>query len=358
MQIPEVNIRPCLAYDAICVTNHPGIPWALGLRGLILRLFANKIFKLINEIEKCLSGTLKKDRMQHSFSTLCLILSAYVGEDDPTTLSVGSVADIFADAKNLRRVVAPRITNEFIRSHIIPTLDNLVDNAGNSYIVHRLRALASMGFETIWQERVLPELHKTTNQAMKYLHNQDVSHIFADITRMKYCEPIRQIDIIVSYFSYPVCFALHGTGFLINTYAANQIKSMIYHELMHGFANDELVQAYIAYVQADPWMKKRHRQLLTYSGNEEEFVAAAECYLRLVHSDESYEDLLFDLARRNNHSTAAVLFDLLSQEVEPPTDYNAWLLAQFNSGKLPGGRTRDFIESISRKTSILRRIFN
>ena len=72
------------------------------------------------------------------------------------------------------------------------------------------------------------------------------------------------------------------------------------------------------------------------SGDEEEFVMAAEYYLCYLSGNYSKERLL-ERAKKEyggNCPTSVAVFELLLQEPQIPEDYDKWLIEQFEGNKL------------------------
>jgi hypothetical protein len=107
---------------------------------------------------------------------------------------------------------------------------------------------------------------------------------------------------------------------------------------MHGFATKELTDLYLEYVKSIKYLAEQHDRLINeqHSGNEEEFVMAAEYYLRMRHNNETKKDLLKEARNRYNGCVpnSVFLFDLLAKE-EIPNGYAEWLIDIFKNKKLP-----------------------
>lgn len=142
------------------------------------------------------------------------------------------------------------------------------------------------------------------------------------------------------FFSAPTAFTLYGGSFLTCFCHAGAVDfySNIAHELMHGFASEKLTELYRQHVESNKKLRACHRALLEdwQSGDEEEFVMAAEYYLCYLSGNYSKERLL-ERAKKEyggNCPTSVAVFELLLQEPQIPEDYDKWLIEQFEGNKL------------------------
>lgn len=151
---------------------------------------------------------------------------------------------------------------------------------------------------------------------------------------------VTSANIYVSFFSAPTAFTLYGGSFLTCFCPAGAVDfySIIAHELMHGFASEKLTELYRQHVESNEKLRACHRALLEdwQSGDEEEFVMAAEYYLCYLSGNYSEERLL-ERAKKEyggNCPTSVAVFELLLQEPQIPEDYDKWLIEQFEGNKL------------------------
>jgi hypothetical protein len=170
-------------------------------------------------------------------------------------------------------------------------LDWLVDEGGAKY-AEMIIVLKDAGFKHLWETELLPVLKKSIAAQEEYHSKLDYKGLLSDICIPKQCAPIETVRIYVSALSYPVAFKLYDSSFLVNI--SDWGMEMVAHELMHGFATEEVIDMYQKYVEGDDYLKKQHDRLINdlRSGDEEEFVSAAEYYLRMKHGGESKSTLL------------------------------------------------------------------
>ena len=164
--------------------------------------------------------------------------------------------------------------------------------------------------------------------------------LFRNVSLLKKSSVITSANIYVSFFSAPTAFTLYGGSFLTCFCPAGSVDfySMIAHELMHGFASEKLTELYRQHVESNEKLRACHCALLEdwQSGDEEEFVMAAEYYLCYLSGNYSKEQLL-KRARKEyggNYPTSIAIFELLLREPKIPEDYNEWLIGQFESNQI------------------------
>jgi hypothetical protein len=229
--------------------------------------------------------------------------------------------------------------------------------------LYYINILKEIKFDKLWESDLLPIIQEEINKRQKKYKHYNFGDGFSDIQKLKQNEPLEDVKIFITVMSCPVSFKLYGNSFLdhignLEYYYSNIVNTridMIYHELMHGFSNDELECLYLEYINSIEYLKKQHDILINEmdSGNEEEFVVAAEYYLRMKHNKENRINLLKEARNRYNGCmpTSIILFDLLSKEIETPTDYGKWLIDVFKSKRLPKNEIENNIEHIFKNDS-------
>ena len=229
-------------------------------------------------------------------------------------------------------------------------MDSLVDGLGVKY-ANMILAMKDKGFEQHWKNDLLPVVLQAITENEERNRGIDFTGLLKDIQKLKQCAPIENVKIYMSALSFPVAFTLYNNAFLMDI--GGWDIAIVAHELMHGFASQEVTDLYIKHVESDEYLKAQHRRLIDEmsSGNEEEFVAAAEYYLHLKHGGEDvYKPSLLDCARTHYDGcmpTSVFLFDLLSQESETPSGYDDWLKDVFTSDKLSKTNVEAQLEEIA-----------
>lgn len=186
----------------------------------------------------------------------------------------------------------------------------------------------------------MPMVQKEIAQKRDEVSKYNCEELYNNIAVLKNSPAIKQANIYVSFFSAPTAFSLYRGSFLTCFGSAGPADffSIIAHELMHGFASNELTQLYREHVERDQKLSVCHKALIEdyKSGDEEEFVLAAEYYLCYLSGYYEKEKLLHKARKRygGNCPTSVVIFELLLQEKEIPRDYDRWLVRQFRSGKI------------------------
>ena len=169
----------------------------------------------------------------------------------------------------------------------------------------------------------------------------DADSLFRNVSLLKKSSVIASANIYVSFFSAPTAFTLYGGSFLTcfcRSAGAVDFYPLIAHELMHGFASEKLTSLYWKYIESNEKLKACHRALIEdwRSGDEEEFVLAAEYYLCYLSGNYSKEQLL-ERAKKEyggNCPTSIAIFERLLLESKIPEDYNEWLIGQFESNQI------------------------
>ena len=271
-------------------------------------------------------------------SKMCLIVSAYV-DGDLENLTLDDLIDIFKDAQRVETTVKERIKGGFTASYIYPVLESLKNGFADLY-VKKLTVLKNIGFENIYKERIMPMVCTEAEQKKKEVAGYDSDMLFRNISVMKKASAIGSASIYISFFSGRTSFTLYEGSFLSCFYPAGAVDyySLVAHELMHGFADKKLISLYWKYIESNEKLKAYHRALVEdwQSGDEEEFVLAAEHYLCYLSGNYSKEQLL-ERAKKEyggNCPTSIAIFELLLQELQVPEDYNKWLIKQFDDNKL------------------------
>ena len=271
-------------------------------------------------------------------SNICLIISAYF-DNDLEGLTLDDLIDVFKDPETIEKVVKEKIKDGFTASYIYPVLGWLNDGFADLY-VKNLTALKSIEFDRLYSERIMPMVYTEMEQKNNEVSSYDADKLFQNISLLKKSSTIASANIYVSFFSAPTAFALYGASFLTCFCPAGAVDfySIVAHELMHGFASKELTSLYRNHVESNEKLRSCHRALIEdwSSGDEEEFVMAAEYYLCYLSGNYSKEQLLAKATKRygGNCPTSIVVFELLLQEPEPLQNYDRWLIEQFRKNNL------------------------
>lgn len=271
-------------------------------------------------------------------SNICFVISTYF-DGDLESLTLDDLIETFKSPKTIEKVVKERIKDGFTASYIFPVLDWLNNGFADLY-VKNLTVLKNIDFESLYQERIMPMVHTEIEQKNNEVSAYDSNTLFQNISRLKNPSAIVSSNIYVSFFSAPTAFTLYGGSFLTCFCSAGAVDfySIVAHELMHGFASNELTNLYRKHVESNKKLKACHRALIEdwHSGDEEEFVMAAEYYLCYLSGNYSKEQLLEKANKRygGNCPTSRAIFELLLEESQIPEDYNSWLIEQFRNNTL------------------------
>ena len=290
--------------------------------------------KQIEEI-KYINGLLPNDFEDNciGMSNICFVVSAYF-DSDLSCVTLDDLIDAFKNPETIEKVVKAKIKEGFTASYIYPVLDSLNNGFADLY-VKNLTALNNIGFENLYRERIMPAVYTEIDQKNNEVGVYDSNTLFQNISRLRNSSSIASTNIYVSFFSAPTAFTLYGGSFLTCFCPTGVVDfySIVAHELMHGFASNELTNLYLKYVESDENLKACHRALIDdwHSGDEEEFVMAAEYYLCYLSGNYTKEQLILRAKKQygGNCPTSVAVFELLLQELEIPKDYNTWLIKQF-----------------------------
>ena len=318
----DIKVKSSMALDALCFLQK--------------RLLNEKKWMNADQIKETeyINSLLPTDFNNEclGMSSLCLIVSSYHNAD----LEVLTLDDLICDFQSPEKIdktVRERTRSEFTASYLFPMLDMLGRGYADMY-VDKLEALKTIGFETIYRERILPLVQSEAARLKKETGMINSEELFRNISILKNAPIVDHSDIYVSFFSYPTAFTLYNGSFL--TCFSNGPRDyypLIAHELMHGFASDEAMRFYRERAESDERLKECRRALNENyrEGDEEEFVIAAECYLCYLSGNYPV-DRLRDTIKKyygGNCPAAAAIFELLIKERAIPTDYNRWLIQRF-----------------------------
>lgn len=323
-----IQFKSSIAFDVLCFIEKCSLNDTRWMNGKQIAEIENINSKLPSNFEKDCIG----------MSNICYIISAFC-DNDFEKISLNDLIHIFECPGKIRTVVKNKIANDFTSAYIYPILDCLNEGFSEQYI-RQLSALKSIGFEAIYNERIMPMVQEEICKKTQEIKKSDCKGLFNNIAVLKNSPPIKQSDIYVSFFSAPTAFTLYGSSFLTCFCPAGTVDffAVAAHELMHGFASNELTDLYRKYTQSNKKLSACHKALIEkyQSGDEEEFVMAAEYYLCWLSGDYSKEQLMGKAENRygGNCPISVSVFELLLQEKEIPTDYNQWLIRQFKNGSV------------------------
>ncbi len=327
-QMGYIQVKSSMAFDALCFIQKQSLNNTKWMN-------ADQI-KEIQYINGLLPNDFGYDRI--GMSNICLIVSTYL-DSDPEQLTLDDLIRVFRYPDRIEEAVKGRIKDGFTASYLYPVLDWLKNRYAEEY-VKKLTALKNICFEDLYKERIMPLVQAEIKQINDQIGKYDAESLFNNISKLKNSSKIDCANIYVSFFSAPTAFTLYGGSFLTCFCPPNSVDfySIIAHELMHSFASNELTKLYEEYVESNEYLKNRHRALIEdyYSGNEEEFVMAAEYYLCYLSGNYTKEQLLYKAKNRygGNCPTSVSLFELLSRESDIPTNYNDWLISQFQENRV------------------------
>lgn len=334
-----IKFYPCMIFDAICYFEQRHLENKQRMRDDQIT-FIEKLNTILHE---------KVDDNELGMSSLCLVISTYTNNENLEKLTLEDLIEILKDPQDIEKVVRERTSNEFTASYLFRLLEYLKAGWADNYI-KKLKVLQQSGFEEDWKLEAYPHVMEQIAQKDTIMKTVDTKKLFLNIEKLKKCKVLDDVKIFVSYLSYPTAFTLYN-GCFLDCFGANErMPFMVAHELMHGFASGKLIELYLQYVNGDKYLMESHRKLIEemHSGDEEEFVMAAEYYLGYLLGLESKENLI-DMAKtryRGCLPVSVMIFDRLTKEKEVPYDYNDWLIQKFESGAFLQENIEDFISKL------------
>ncbi|MCL2407016.1 MAG: hypothetical protein FWC95_03730 [Defluviitaleaceae bacterium] len=325
--LPKLNIKPSMVFDAICYLDRRTDPTSYDIP------HTGNFFK---KMDALCGGKLCDSYL--GMSTFCYVVATFAEGSAFDVMSLDNLADFFRehDQRYFCDLVRQKVTNEFLASFIYPMLDDALTYGLFDIFVNQLKILKTVNFEQLWRADLLPLIQNVIQSREAMYGKVTMKNAFEDIQKLKQAPFQSDINIYIAALSGHVAFSLPNNSFLEPCVDGSGVW-LLFHELMHGFASDNAISCYLKYIKSNQFLTEQHAKLIKFSGNEEEFVAAAEYYLRMKHNGESKDDLL-------KHArtwcggvlpTSVLLFELLSREAETPDGYNRWLIDIFTNNRLP-----------------------
>ena len=329
----KISLYPCMIFDAICYLEKRTHDEKHLLKAQI---------DFISKIKDLTIGKIDNNCM--GMSNLCLILSTYTNNKNIEYYTLDDLINLFDNIQDVSEVVREKTANEFIKSYMFPTLDYLTDSYAKKY-ANDIKVLKEIGFDKLWKADLYHGINEAITSNLDYIKNFDVDELFANIQKMKNIDNISECSIYISFMSYPTAFTLYNNCFLfpIGSFVS---LDLIAHELMHGFASDELINEYLKYVSKNEYLTEKNKKLNEYSGNEEEFVMAAGYYLAYLSKIQSKDDYIKKLKHNRDCPLSIIIFDMLTKEESVPVNYNDWLINKFKNRSFPETDVEAYIDSI------------
>ena len=283
-------------------------------------------------------------------SSMALILSAYT-DNALESITLDNLIRIFENPNQLSNIVRQKIKNDFSSLHTFPLLDRLVNGLADEICV-ALKTLKANNFEHYYKQNIISCIENNITKYAQTIEKFDFKKLYNEIALLKNSDSVSQTKIYLNFFNFPFALSMYNGSFSMSYTGEVSIDffSIIAHELMHGFADNALLEMYRKYMKSDNYLSVNHSRLLSDfgSGDEEEFVKAAEYYLCLLSGHYKKSNLL--IRAKNEYEGvcpfSVIVFDLLSKESEVPRDYNQWLKDLFTSEKLPKTKIEEYIREI------------
>lgn len=329
----KINLYPCIIFDTICY---------LEKRTHDEKYLLNEQNNFIKKIKDLTIGKINGNCM--GMSNLCLILSIYTNNTNIQNYTLDDLINIFNNIHDVSKVVRKKTKNEFWKSFLFPTLDHLIESYAKKY-ADDITILKEIGFEELWKSDLYNGINESITANIDFVERFNIDELFGNIQKMKNIDNILDCSTYISFMSYPTAFTLYNNCFLYPIGSFLSLE-MIAHELMHGFASDELISEYLKYIAKNEFLTEKNRKLNEYSGNEEEFVMAAGYYLAYLSQIQSKEEYIIKAKRNGDCPLSVIIFDMLTKEESVPVDYNAWLINKFKNRCFPERDIEEYISSI------------
>lgn len=330
-----ISFKPSMIIDAICYFEK-------GIYFSRKQNMTEEQIKITEDLNK-INASLIKDCL--SMSTVSLILSVFYNNENLDTYNLDDLLYVFENISLVNKVVKERITNDFQKQFVYPTLDLLIDKYAEIY-VKNINILKQNNFDLYWEKEIYPIVKNSIEKKRKAVKEVNLESILNNISLLKNTDKMENITIYVSFMAIPTAFSLFN-GYLDNV-LESKIENILAHELMHGFASIDLIDQYRNFMNKNEYLKKCYRFLIDNmsSGDEEELVMSAEYYL--IYLNGSSKQDIYKRIKENygyNLPLSVVLFELASEEKNMIIDYNSWLLNKFRKNEIPE-ITKEYIINI------------
>ncbi len=330
----KLNLKTAMIFDAVCACSL--IYYHKDYNQSYHKDYNQSLQYEVLEILRERTGDIFKEGAP-SYSTMCGIVARFIS--DPASATLDDLRRMFESISEVDTAVRQKVKNEFQQSYVFPTLDMLKNGGAKKYCEY-IDALKDAGFEELWQEKIYSAEKEQIDKLHSAFANADIDVMLETISALKGV-PCNGVTVYISLLSYPVSFTLDETSFLdtindFDDYYKSGFLSMIAHELMHGFASSELTQIYLNFVNSSRYLKSTHKSLLEdmHSGDEEEFVMAAEYYILWRAKIMTKEQIVLNKYSRYGGCVplALYIFDHMTKESADIVNYDRWLIKSFSDG--------------------------
>ena len=330
-----INIKPSMILDAVCYFEK-GIYFSQKQWMIKEQIIITEDLNRINTglVNDCLS-----------MSTVSLIISAFYNNENLDTYNLDDLLYVFENIHLVNKVVRELITNYFQKNHVYTTLEWLISKYAEIYIKN-INKLKQNHFDLYWEKEIYPKVQDNIEKKKMALEKVNIKSILNNICLLKNINTMKDITIYVSFMACPTAFTLYN-GYLDNV-LGTRLDNMLAHELMHGFASNDLINQYCMFMGSNEYLKECHRFLINdmHSGDEEELVMSAEYYLLYLNGTSKQD--IYRYVKQNygyNLPLSVVLFELATREKKMIIDYNSWLLNKFYRNEIPK-ITKSYIEDL------------
>ena len=158
-----------------------------------------------------------------------------------------------------------------------------------------LKDMEKHGYQETWEKDAKIFVEQKCEELNKSIHQYNVDGVLKYMARMKHILVPENYRMYMSYYSPNFSFGLGYNMSVQNIHDLMSVKYLlrvIAHEFLHGFLSIELAEWYEKAKNEDLYMKDVCTDNVWYSGNEEEFVKAAEHFIVYKAGLYSLEDII------------------------------------------------------------------
>lgn len=282
-------------------------------------------------------------------SLMSLFLARYIPVEQFDTLDISSLIQIMSE-KNLFKVITEKLD-----------MNKRIDKGAMWFIetnephwdkyINLLNDMAKHGYTETWKIDAEMFVNKKCTELNKTIWQYDVGNVLKYMAQMKNVPVPNVIRMYMSYYSPSYSFSLSSNMCLQNIHDLPNVKYLlrvIAHEFLHGFSSDELSNFYASSIENDDFFRDLNTDNAWNSGDEEEFVKAAEHFIMYKAGLYSLNDIftIQDGLYGNSLPLMVIVFNLLVKQDKIPSDYNKWLIDRFKDRSINIGNLKEQCDCI------------
>ena len=284
-----------------------------------------------------------------SACSLSIFLARYITIEQFDTLDISSLILIMSEKDLFKSILEKLDSNKYFGSSLIWFAEQNIPHWDKH--INLLKDMMENGYTETWKKDAEMFVEKKCEELNRSIWQYDVGKVLKYMAQMKNIPVPDVIRMYMSYYSPGFSFSLNSNMSLQNIHDLPNVKYLlrvIAHEFLHGFSSVELSNLYTAAINNDDYFRDVHTDNAWDSGDEEEFVKAAEHFIVYKSGLYSKEDILNiqDGLYGNSLPLTVIVFDLLVKQNEILTDYNKWLIDRFGDGSIRVGHLKEQCDRI------------